>query len=169
MGLVSIGKITKRQGLSGELRVLPFNKDLNSFKSLEKIYIETSSGQEPSEFIVEKKRFHKNFAILKLKEINTPESADQLLKRKVMVFEDQLSDLEDDEFYFYQLKGMSVYTTEGKNIGVVKGVMDNGAQDILIVVNDEKELLIPFVKRYISETSVKKARIVVKNISDLRD
>lgn len=169
MGLVSIGKITKRQGLSGELRVLPFNKDLSSFKSLEKIYIETSSGQEPSEFIVEKKRFHRNFAILKLKEINTPESADQLLKRKVMVFEDQLSDLEDDEFYFYQLKGMSVYTTEGKNIGVVKGVMDNGAQDILIVVNDEKELLIPFVKRYISKTSVKKARIVVKNISDLRD
>lgn len=169
MGLVSIGKITKRQGLSGELRVLPFNKDLNSFKSLEKIYIETSSGQEPAEFIVEKKRFHKNFAILKLKEINTPESADQLLKRKVMVFEDQLSDLEVDEFYFYQLNGMSVYTTEGKNIGVVKGVMDNGAQDILIVVNDEKELLIPFVKRYISETSVKNARIVVKNISDLRD
>lgn len=167
MGLIAFGKITKKQGLSGEVRVLPFSKDLSTFKTLKKIYIKNSPDSKPSEFIIERKRFHKNLAILKLEGIDSPESADSIVKCNVYIGEDQFSKLEENEYYWFQLIGLNVYTDENQIFGKVKDLMDNGAQEILIVENKDGEFLVPFVERFIKEASVEDSRIIIRNIDEL--
>ena len=55
MGLILFAKITKKHGLSGDLKVLPFSKDLSLFKNLDKVYIQLTQKKDPVEYKILKK------------------------------------------------------------------------------------------------------------------
>ena len=57
---------------------------------------------------------------------------------------DELPPLEDGDFYWAELEGLRVVTVEGAELGVVKRLMETGANDVL-VVQGERERLIPYV------------------------
>lgn len=167
MGLILFAKITKIHGLSGELKVLPFSKNLSSFSDLKKVYLQDSSDEKPVELKIEKKRFHKNFAIIKFKGINTTEDSQQLVNKELLIDKSQLGELNDNEFYWFQLIGMKVFTDKNEYIGEVTDLLDNGAQEILIVNADNKELLIPFVEKFIIETNLLESKIVINPVDGL--
>ena len=51
---------------------------------------------------------------------------------------------EPGQFYWSDLLGLTVTTTEGVDLGVVERMMETGANDVL-VVKGERERLIPFL------------------------
>lgn len=167
MGLILFAKITKTHGLSGELKVHPFSKDLSSFSDLKKVYLQDPSEDKPVELQIEKKRFHKNFAIIKFKGIDTAEDSHQLVNKELLIDKTQLGKLDDDEFYWFQLIGMKVFTEKNEYIGKVSDLLDNGAQEILIVKTDNKEFLIPFVEKFIIETNLRESKIVINPVDGL--
>jgi 16S rRNA processing protein RimM len=85
------------------------------------------------------------------------------------VKEEDLPVLQDNEFYVYQLIGMIVSDVDGAKLGVVKEVLHTGACDIVVVEND-KELLIPMIEEYILEIDTMKGQIKVTRdaIADAR-
>ena len=65
-----------------------------------------------------------------------------------------LSDLEEDEYYIADLIGMTVYTEEGR-FGVLRDVMETGANEVYIVDSDEHgEVLIPAIRQCILDVDV---------------
>jgi 16S rRNA processing protein RimM len=50
------------------------------------------------------------------------------------------------EYYWADLIGQVVRNMEGVELGVVEGLTDNGAQDVLVVKQGKVERLIPFVQ-----------------------
>ena len=50
------------------------------------------------------------------------------------------------EYYWSDLIGLAVRNMEGTALGVVEGLTDNGAQDVLVVKQEKVERLIPFVQ-----------------------
>ncbi len=167
MGLILYGKITKKHGLSGELKVLPFSKNLSTFKNLNKIYIELDPDKKPVEYKIAKKRFHKNFAIVRFEGVNTPEESDKIVNKQLLIDESQLSELDENEFFWFDLIGLEVYTNRNEYIGKVSDLLDNGAQEILIVRDDKREVLIPFVEKFIMETNMEESKIIINPIEGL--
>ena len=57
---------------------------------------------------------------------------------------------------------------EGKQVGVVIGVSNNGANDLLSVKsNTQKVSLVPFVKAIVLDVNIKNKEVVVDNIQGL--
>ena len=52
---------------------------------------------------------------------------------------------EPGSYYWSDLVGLEVLSTGGAFLGRVAGVVENGAQDVLVVEDDGQERLIPFV------------------------
>ena len=72
--------------------------------------------------------------------------------------------LEEDEFLIDELVGLSVFDINDNKLGFVVGVSNNGANDLLSVKTNSKNIcLVPFVKAFIISVSIKDKKIVINN------
>ncbi len=99
--------------------------------------------------------------ILKLAGIDDRDQAQRLSGSDVSVPADVLPVLDDSEFYWRELIGMSVSTIDGHSLGEVSDVMDNGAHDVLVVRHQDRERLIPFLAPYLQTVERSTRTIVV--------
>lgn len=169
MGLISFGKISKAHGLKGEVKLDPFSRQLDNISTLERIFIIKSPGGSPVEISIIKSRVQKNSAVLKLEGIESIEQAEKLVGQVVHVDISDLKELEDDEYYWFDLIGLKVYTQEGKYIGKVEDLIDRSLQSLLVIKNDNQEYLIPLTEPIVSEINLKQSKIVINPINGLLD
>ena len=76
------------------------------------------------------------------------------------------ADTEDDEYYWADLVGLTVFNREQLNLGTISSLMDTGAHDVLVVDGDFGRKLIPFVSQYIDEVNIPQKKICVDWGSD---
>lgn len=62
---------------------------------------------------------------------------------EIAIRHNQLDQLQAGEFYWRQLQGLNVVTTDGVELGTVHHLLETGANDVLVVHGD-RERLIPF-------------------------
>jgi 16S rRNA processing protein RimM len=68
---------------------------------------------------------------------------------------------EEGTYYWADLIGLRVFTLTGQDLGVVTGLMETGANDVLIV-QGERERLVPFVVGpYVRSVRLEAGRIEV--------
>lgn len=168
--LLSIGKILSFHGIKGELKVGYTQGKESQLKNIKEIF--AVKEENPSYLIkltIEQLRFHKNFAIIKFKEIN---SVDEVLEVKGAFLKAKKSELEkyleEGEFYVDDLVGMDVFDIEGNDIGEVKGIIDIKEENLLEISDkNNKKYLIPFVKDLVPEVDIKNRKVVIKSIPGL--
>jgi 16S rRNA processing protein RimM len=169
MGLIPFGRISKAHGLSGELRIHPFSRQLENLSRLERIFIQKVGKEKPQEFAIIQRRLHKKSAIVELEGVKSVDDAEKLRGCSVMVDTSDLADTEEGEYYWFQLIGLKVYTTEGGYLGLVENLIDRTSQSLLVVKEGEKEFLIPMIDTVVKEINLKDSRIVVSPLSGLLD
>jgi 16S rRNA processing protein RimM len=169
MGLIPFGKISKPHGLSGELRIHPFSRQLENLSRLERIFIQKVGKEKPQEFTIIQRRLDKKSAIVELEGVKSVDDAEKLRGCSVMVDISDLADTEEGEYYWFQLIGLKVYTTEGGYLGLVENLIDRTSQSLLVVKEGEKEFLIPMIDTVVKEINLKDSRIVVSPLSGLLD
>ena len=75
---------------------------------------------------------------------------------------DQLRRLAPGEYYQYQLVGCRVEDLQGRSVGVVRGVWETGAPDVLVIEGDDGvEQLIPCAPEILREVDAEGRRIVI--------
>ena len=77
--------------------------------------------------------------------------------------------LDADEYFYTDLIGMQVVSTEGTKIGPVTSIYDNTRHDILNIDHNGKNVAIPYVDAFIKDVDVEKKIIVVMLIKGLID
>jgi len=169
MGLISFGKITKAHGLAGEVKLLPHSRILDSFNEITRIYIENKPPDTPQEFIITNFRFHKNTAILKLQGVDSIEQAQSLSGREVYVQDKELGELDDDEYYFFDLIGLEVYTDEGTYLGYVEDIMERAIQSIIVIKNEGNEILVPIAEPIVKEINLEEGKIIITPVKGMLD
>ena len=76
--------------------------------------------------------------------------------------------LDEDEFLIDELVGLDVVDAEGKKLGFVVGVSNNGATDLLSVKTNSKNIsLVPFVKAIVTGVSLKDKKVTINNLEGL--
>jgi 16S rRNA processing protein RimM len=83
--------------------------------------------------------------VVKLKGIDDRTEAALHLRSRIWIEPDQLSALPEGEYYWFQLIGLQVVNLEGCPLGKITGLLETGANDVLVVAGD-RERLIPYVK-----------------------
>lgn len=165
--LVSIGKIVNFHGIKGEVKMGFTSGKERLIKSLRTVFIFLNDKKEA--FDVESVRFHKNFAIVKLKNINSIDDVMKIKGSLVHVNEETIKNsLETDEFLINDLIGLDAFDTEGNKIGTVSAMGDNSASDLLeIQKQNGLKFLVPFVKEWIPLVDLTNKKIVVKMLEGI--
>ena len=165
--LVSIGKILNFHGIKGEVKI-GFTKGRENFiAGLKAVFVKFSG--EVITLNVDTVRFHKQFALIKFKEINSINDAE--MYKGLDVFADRADiagNLEEDEYLISDLIGMSVYSSDDEKIGTVEEVGNNNAGEILRIKDGVGNFhLIPFVKDLVPVVDLTNNMIVINNIRGL--
>ena len=158
--LVAVAKITRTRGLRGEAVAELLTDFPERFEGLENVTAVLPSGDK-RELKIEKFWFQKDRVILKFIGIDSIESAEMLRDAEVCIHESEAVELEDDEFFDWELEGCEVETVEGEKLGSVREIMRTGGTEVLLINGPEKELMVPFAEAICVEVNVEKKRIVV--------
>lgn len=143
--LVAIAKIVKSRGLRGELVADILTDFPERFAETSDVIVLLPNG-ETLDLIIEKFWFQKGRIVLKFADFDSIEKAETLRGAEICVPEDETIELEEDEFFDWELAGCEVETVSGEKIGRVKELMRTGGTENLVVEGAAKDYLIPFAE-----------------------
>ena len=143
--LLQVGIISSTHGVKGEVKVFPTTDDVNRFKKLKEVILDT--GREKQKLKIEGVKFFKQFAILKFEGYDNINDIEKYKGKSLFVTRDNAVKLEKDEYFIADLIGMQVENEDGSFQGTLKDVIETGANDVYVVLSkEEKEVLIPAIK-----------------------
>ena len=163
-----IGIITSTHGVRGEVKVFPTTDDARRFKRLKDLIVDT--GKEQVTLEIEGVKFFKQFVILKFRGIDTINDVEKYRKSMLLVPRKNAVRLNRDEYFVADLMGLKVRDEDGSEIGVLRDVMETGANDVYIIdLNDGRELLLPAIKQCVLEVDVEEGFIRIHILEGLLD
>ncbi len=123
-------------------------------------YIDRGKGWET--WKLEQGRRQGNNVVAKLAGCDDRDAAAELLRGVIAVRRDQLANqLQEGEYYWADLEGLEVETTDGTPLGRIERLFETGANDVM-VVKGERERLIPYLwDQVVREVDLENHRMVV--------
>ena len=157
--LLKVGVITTTHGVRGEVKVYP-TTDADRFLDLEYVLLDT--GREKRKLEIQNVKYFKNLVILKFKGIDNINDIEMYKQRELWVPREEAQELDEDEYYIADLIGMKVVTEDGTSVGILKDVMETGANDVYVVEDENgKEVLLPAIKECILDVDVEKNSMTI--------
>ena len=161
-----MGTVVRVHGLGGALRVRSYAESPRSFDQLERVLLCPEEGSERWEG-VEWIKPHSKGILLKLDGVNSPETAKLLVGAEIGIDRCDLPDLQDGEYFWTDLIGLTVRTKAGRLIGRVANMFETGANDVIVVEGSLGEVLIPAVETAIEAIDLNAGEIVLTDLAGL--
>jgi 16S rRNA processing protein RimM len=159
--LIAVARVAKTRGVRGEVAAQLLTDFPERFRDLEELIAVTPAGERRT-LAIEESWLHGGRVILKFAGYDTPEDARELVGYELTVPESEAVELEEGEFFDWQLVGCRVEMMEGRALGAVAEVMHYGAAPVLVVKDDgEREHLIPLAESICVEINVERKLIRV--------
>jgi 16S rRNA processing protein RimM len=158
--LVAIARIARPHGLRGEVSADVFTDFPERFDGLKNV-VAVLAGDERRELKIERFRFQNERVLLKFVGIDRIEDTERLRNAEICVTENETVELEEGEFFDWELSGCTVETVSGETVGTVKELMRTGGTEVLVINGADKEYLIPFAESICTEVDIEKKRIVI--------
>ncbi|MCD8133486.1 MAG: ribosome maturation factor RimM [Clostridiales bacterium] len=163
-----VGIITSPHGIAGEVKVFPTTDDIRRFRKLKHVILDT--GREEMNLEVSQARFSKQMVILKFREFQNINEVERFRGKSLYVTRENAVKLEKDEYFIADMIGMNVVATDGENLGILKDVLQTGANDVYIVEEpDGTELLLPAIHDCVRDVDMNRRVITVFLMPGLRD
>ncbi|SHK21679.1 ribosome maturation factor RimM [Halomonas caseinilytica] len=164
---VVLGKLTSPYGVKGWLRVYSYTSPMEGILEYDE-WVLRHGGVE-SRYRLSQGRRHGKGLVARLEGVDGRDQAETLAGAEILLPTAELPELSgDDEFYWYQLEGLSVVTTEGVALGRVEYLFETGANDVLVVRGregesvDARERLLPFLPdEVVREVDLEAGRMIV--------
>lgn len=158
--MLQVGVITQTHGVRGEVKVFPTTDDVNRFKKLKQVILDT--GKETMPLEIQSVKFFKQFVILKLKGIDNINDIEKYKRCSLYVTREHAVPLEEDEYFIADMIGMEVCTEDGNIFGTLKDVIETGANDVYVIENAEHgEVLVPAIKECIRSVDIEKGQMMI--------
>jgi len=143
-----MGKITSVYGVKGWVKVFSYTQpkiNITAYKE----WILDFDGRHKTVRVSQCKP-HKNGFVAQVEGVNDRDAAESICNALIKVPIDELPELEDGEYYWYQLQGLIVKLADGSVLGKVHHLIETGSNDVLVVRScagslDGKERLIPYM------------------------
>lgn len=158
--LLKVGVITTTHGVRGEVKVFPTTDTPERFLELDYVLLDT--GRELKRLEIQNVKFFKNLAILKFRDIDNINDIEMYKGKDLWIPREEGQDLGENEYYVADLLGMDVVLEDGSHFGILKDVMETGANDVYVVTTgDGKEVLLPAIRECILDVDVEAGKMTV--------
>ena len=166
--MFQVGIITSTHGVHGEVKVFPTTDDVRRFKRLKEVILDT--GKEQITLEVEGTKFFKQFVILKFKGIDNINDVERYRQKSLYVTRENAVRLKKDEYFIADLMGLRVHNEDESEIGVLREVIETGANDVYVIdLDDGRELLLPAIKECVLNVDVEAGFIQIHIMPGLLD
>ena len=164
--LLQVGVITQTHGVRGEVKVFPTTDDAARFKKLKHVMLDT--GKETLPLEIESVKFFKQFVILKFKGFDNINDIERYKRCPRLIERENAVPLEEGEYFIADMIGMKVITDEGENFGILKDVMETGANDVYVIEHpSEGEVLVPAIKECILDVDIENRQMKIHVMNGL--
>lgn len=151
--VVLIGKIVGAHGVKGTSKISAYVESLTIFKPGTALLICKPDGSEISCEINWVKP-HSRGALLALKDVTSREQAKALVGSGLYIKRTGLPKLEDGAYYWFDLIGLAVYTSDDQYLGRLDAIIETGANDVYVIKTDDREILIPALKSVVRSVDI---------------
>jgi 16S rRNA processing protein RimM len=167
MEYLSVGQIVKTVGLRGEVKVYPLTHFRGSrFKKGNHVFVLNDKNEVIRDLTIKNHQQKDTVDIISFNEIATIEEAEKLINAYLNVIKDR-SFLKKDEYFYSDLIGNDVFFDNGQEIGKVIKVEEYASYVTLRIKTSGKDVLVPFVNRFINEVNLEEHKIVINFIEGL--
>jgi 16S rRNA processing protein RimM len=155
--IVALGYVSAVHGVKGWVKVHSWTRPMEAILQYQPWLL--GESKKPVS-IVDGRLQGKGLAVL-LPGFEDREQAATLVGSQIFVRRGQLPAAAKGEYYWSDLEGLEVKTTEGVLLGRVVRLMETGANDVL-VVQGNREHLVPFVQgQYVTRVDLESGKIEV--------
>ena len=134
-----MGQVIAPFGIKGWLRIRTFTGEVDSLAQYSQWWLQLGTGWQLFQ-LADSSIGSKGMTAL-LAEIADRTQAEALRNVQIAVSRAELPELEDDEFYWADLIGFQVQTPTLKQIGLLDGLLETSAADVLVVKGATEQLI----------------------------
>jgi 16S rRNA processing protein RimM len=166
---IEVGRVSRPHGVHGEVRVTPHSDNPERFAPGAVVHARParvgmagSRLQEQMRLTIDTVRGEGGFPIVGFREVTDRGGAETLRGFVLEVPSSELPELDDDEFYPFDLEQLEARDPEGVVVGRVTEVIESPAHALLAVVLDSgQEVLVPFVSGAVPAVDLAGGYVVV--------
>ena len=142
---VILGRISSIFGIKGWVKVVSHTQPKENIFSYP-VWLMKKDGKWHEMKLLNGKP-HGKTLIAQLADISAREQAEEWIGATIAVTRDMLPEPDKGEYYWVDLIGLAVVSTEGQELGNVKKLMETGSNDVLVVKDSTQsaEVLIPWL------------------------
>jgi len=163
---VTIGQIIKPVGLRGEVKVFPLTDFPERFESIERVAVQARDGAV-FEYSVSGLRHKPPLLYLRFSGMDSREAVASLRGGMIQVPEAERISLPESHYFQSDLLGLSVYLEAGAFLGRISDIMETGENDLFVIEGDEKEYLIPAIKKVVKKIDLKEKSMTIEPMKGL--
>jgi 16S rRNA processing protein RimM len=160
---IVIGTVLSPWGIHGRMQVVVETDFPQRFSPSSEVYIGGKS------FVIGEVNWHKGRAIIGVAGIDREEEAKEMAGLLVEIHSDQLYDLGEDEYYHFQLVGLTAKTPGGDVLGEITGVLSMASADIYVIGGRTGEILVPATDEYVKSVDLEQGVLIVEPVEGLLD
>jgi len=166
--MLRVGRISGAHGLKGALRFRPDNPHSDTLEQVKRVFLERDGASREFRLtaITPLNATTQRITLEGIADINAAES---LKGAVVMVATEDVPAAKPGEFYYYEAIGCEVFLTDGTRLGAIEEVFSNGAQDIWVVRDGEREVLVPVIEDVVKMMDLPGRRVTIDPIPGLLD
>jgi|GEM_PF-71978 16S rRNA processing protein RimM len=157
--LVAIGKIVRCVGIKGAVKIHPYSSLLERFSLLTKVFL-GETLQTAEQYEIQEVELRETYVVIAFSNITTRNDAEQLVGKYLFVNEAQRIALPHNEWFIDDILDCEVFV-RSVFVGRVRDVLSLPSQDVWVVQNGGKEILIPAVREIIESVDVKNKIIIL--------
>ncbi len=143
---VIVGQVAGVFGIKGWLKIRSETEPMTNILQYSPWYLKIK--HQWHRFEVQTGQAHGKGLIAQLKGCEDRNQAVELVRAEIAIESDQLPDLGENEYYWSDLIGLSVQNQQGQLLGTIKDMLPTGANDVLVIEGQDKQVLIPYVLDY---------------------
>jgi len=158
--LLVLGKIVGLSGVQGAVKLESFTEPRMRLFAYQPWRLKTAGAERELSGVRGREQGKGIVAILP--DVADRDAAALLVGAEIWVPRSVLPKPKRGEFYWTDLEGLRVVTTQGVPLGQVSHLFSTGANDVLVARDGERERLIPFVhEQFVHEVDLDAGTIVV--------
>ena len=142
------GAFTKLHGYKGELTAFVNTRELRSYESLDHIFVEVKGVLVP--YMVQLIEYKTNKTMkVKLEGVDNEEDARRLLKSKIFIEKELLSEADSMREELKAIEGYKVIDENAGDIGIVLHIDDNPVNPLIDIDHNGTSILLPLHEDFI--------------------
>ncbi len=161
--LITLGRINGLYGVRGWVKVFSDTDPREGIINYSEWLLKRQHGWQ--RIAVEDGRKQGKNVVVKLAGIDDRDMAATLSGCEIAITRDQLTAAGPGEYYWLDLEGLNVVTTDGVELGIVDHLLETGANDVLVVREENseaRERLIPYLPgQVVTDVDLQQKRMIV--------